>query len=76
MSGSRLENSLRDLNRPGPVLCRGVVFGKYAQFGLRNGKFCTPTIQANQNVWKDPNDGLLKAFQSWKMESDLSSEFV
>src|SRR5580704_9955860 len=59
--------------------CQSALLGltcyKYTQFGFGNCKFRAPTIQANQHVRKDPDDGLINIFQSGKMDADLSREF-
>jgi len=69
---------LREKVRLNPRLaCRsGVTFYKFAQFNFRHSKFRGATIQADYELWKYPHDGLIKVFQSRKMDAHLTAELL
>jgi hypothetical protein len=48
-----------------------VPFRKLAQFSFRDSKFRSATIQTDDNLWKYPQDGLVKVLQAGKMDSYL-----
>jgi hypothetical protein len=59
------------------LTCRGgVSLCELAQFGLRNSKFRGATIQADNNLRKYPQDGLINIFQFGKMDGHLRAEFL
>ena len=59
------------------LACRGVVaLCKLAQFSFRHSKFRGATIQADNNFWKYPHDGLINVFQAGKMDAYLPGELA
>ena len=51
-----------------------VAFRKDAQFSLRHSEFRGATIQADNNLWKYPHDGLVNIFQAGEVDGHLSRE--
>jgi hypothetical protein len=46
------------------------------QLGIGNCKFRKATIQTDQKLWKNPDDGLVQTLESGEMNGDFSDEIA
>ena len=58
----------------GTIGATRVEFAKELQFRFRNQKVCNGAIQANDDVWEHPDDGLVYVRQSAKVKGNLAPE--
>jgi len=54
----------------------GPAFGECPQLIFWDRKLSNAAMQADQQLWKDPNDGFIKTIQSRKVNRNLATELL